>query len=81
MKVARCTQSSTGLVKPRMNQEGPPSKAKYYLTTDSEAVRRLKVEKHPDKGSQKYLKPCAYKRSEPFFGTVTACLLHNEPAS
>ena len=79
--MARCTQSNTGLVKPRMKQEGPPSKAKYYLTTDSETVRRLKVEKHPDKGSQKNLKPRAYKRSEPAFGPVTACLLHNEPAS
>ena len=25
------------------------------------------------------LKPCAYKRSEPY--GVTACFLHNEPAS
>jgi len=32
---------------------GPPSNAKYYLTTDSEAVRRLKVDKHPDKGSER----------------------------
>lgn len=68
-------------MKLRVKLEGPPSKAKYYLTTDSEPVRRLKVEKHPDKGSQKNLKPRAYKRSEAFFGMLTACLLHNEPAS
>jgi hypothetical protein len=30
-------------------------------------------------GVKEYLKPCAYKRSEPC--GVTACLLHNEPAS
>ena len=30
--------SSTGHEKPRMNQGGPPSKAKYYLLTDSGTV-------------------------------------------
>ena len=74
-------QSSMELVKLRVNLRGPPRKAKYYLTTDSVPVGRLKDEKHPDKGSQKILKPHAYKRSEPAFGPVTACLLHNEPAS
>ncbi len=44
---------------------GPPSKAKYSSTTDSEPVRRLNDEKNPDKGSEKYLKPYAYKQSEP----------------
>ena len=34
----------------------------------------------PNRGVKKTLKPCAYKRSEPFSG-VTACLLHNEPTS
>ncbi len=52
------------LVKLRVKLGGPPSKAKYYSTTDSESVRRLNDEKHPDKGSEKYLKPHAYKRSE-----------------
>ena len=64
-----------------LNMGGPPSKAKYSLTTDSESVRRLNVEKHPYEGIEKYLKPYAYKRSEPILGSVTACLLHNEPAS
>ncbi len=53
------------LVKLRVKQGGPPSKAKYYSTTDSEPVRRLNDEKNPDKGSEKYLKPYAYKQSEP----------------
>ena len=48
------------LVKLRVKLGGPPSKAKYSSTTDSEPVRRLNDEKHPDKGSEKYLKPCAY---------------------
>ena len=47
-------------MKPGLNMGGPPSKPKYSLTTDSEPVRRLNGEKHPDKGSEKYLKPCAY---------------------
>ena len=47
-----------------LNMGGPPSKPKYSSTTDSEPVRRLNDEKHPDKGSEKYLKPCAYKRWE-----------------
>ena len=66
-------------MKPGLNMGGPPSKAKYSSTTDSESVRRLNVEKHPYEGIEKYLKPCAYKRSEP--SGVTACFLHNEPAS
>ena len=68
-------------MKPGVKLGGPPPKAKYSLTTDSVPVRRLNDEKIPDKGSEKYLKPRAYKRSEPAFGPVTACLLHNEPAS
>jgi hypothetical protein len=58
---------------------GPPSKPKYSSMTDSESVRRLNDKKHRDERGEKYLKPCAYKRSEPF--GVTACFLHNEPAS
>ena len=52
-------------MKPRVKLEGPPSKAKYSLTTDSVPVVRMNVEKIPDKGSEKYLKPHTYKRSEP----------------
>jgi hypothetical protein len=67
-----------------VNMRGPPRKTKYYSTTDSEPVRRLNDEKHPDKGSEKYLKPCAYKLWEPGrlrTERVTACLLHNDLAS
>ena len=74
-------QSSTELVKLRVNMRGPPRKAKYSSTTDSEPVRRLNDEKHPDKGSEKYLKPCAYKLWEFRLAGMTACLLHNEPTS
>ena len=77
-------QSSTELVKLCVNMRGPPRKAKYSSTTDSEPVRRLNDEKHPDKGSEKYLKPYAYKLWEPGdlrVVWVTACLLHNEPTS
>ncbi len=77
-------QSSTELVKLCVNMRGPPRKAKYSSTTDSESVRRLNDEKNPYKGSEKYLKPCAYKLWELDClraGRVTACLLHNEPTS
>lgn len=77
-------QSNVELVELRVNIRGPPRKAKYSSTTDSEPVRRLNDEKHPDKGSEKYLKPPAYKRWEPASlrtGAVTVCLLHNDLAS
>ena len=48
----------------RVKPGGPPPKAKYSSMTDSERVGRLNDEKHSDKLSQKYLKPCTYKRSE-----------------
>ena len=60
------TQSSAVLVEPRVKQGGPSPKAKYSPATDSEPVRRLKGEKNPVEGSEKYLKPCAYKLSEPY---------------
>ena len=44
--------SRTGHVKPCLNLGGPPSKAKYYLLTDSEQVPWGKGEKNPDKGSE-----------------------------
>jgi hypothetical protein len=39
--------STAGHVKPGMNPEGPPSKAKYKLATDSETVARANGEKYP----------------------------------
>ena len=38
VKSLRDSPSSTVHVKPRVNQSGPPDKAKYYLVTDSELV-------------------------------------------
>ena len=35
-----------------LNMGGPPSKPKYYYTTDSEPVPWGKGEKYPDKGSE-----------------------------
>ena len=72
--------SRVGLVKSGLNMGGPPSKPKYSSTTDSEQVRRLNDEKHPDKGSEKHLKSSAYTAVGAPQG-VTACLLHNELAS
>ena len=44
--------SRVRLEKPGLNMGGPPSKPEYYSITDSEPVRRLNGEKHPDKGSE-----------------------------
>ena len=74
-------------VKRGPNLRGPSRKAKYSLVTDSEPVARAKDGKNPDKGRIVNLKPHAYKRSEPSFvklrfnDGVTACLLHNDPAT
>ena len=76
--------SRLGHVEPWLNRRRPFRKAKYYLTTDSELVQRWKDGKNPCKGRKVNLKPCAYKRSEHYalnWECVTACLLHNDPAS
>ena len=36
-----------------LNIGSPLSKAEHYDTTDSEPVRRLNVEKHPDEGNER----------------------------
>ena len=41
-----------GHVKSRVNQRGPPRKAKYFWMTDSETVPRGKGEKEPLEGSE-----------------------------
>ena len=56
--------SSAGPVKPCVNLPAPSGKAKYSRETDSEPVLWRKGEKNPKKGSEKNLKPYAYKRSE-----------------
>ena len=40
-------------MEPGLKMGSPLSKAKHSLTTDSEAVRRLKDEKHPDEGNER----------------------------
>ena len=57
--------SSAGPEKSCMKLPAPSGKAKYSWETDSEPVPWGKGEKHPKKGSEKNLKPYAYKRSEP----------------
>ena len=76
--------STTQHVKVSPNLRGPSRKAKYSLATDSERVARAKDGKNPDKGRILNLKPHAYKRSEgyaPQGEGLTACLLHNDPAT
>ena len=71
-------------MKASLNPRGPSRKAKYSLATDSAPVARAKDEKNPDKGRNVNLKPHAYKRSEdyaPQGECLTACLLHNDPAT
>ncbi len=71
-------------MKAGLNLRGPSRKAKYSLTTDSEPVARAKDEKNPYQGRIVNLKPHAYKRSEGYAGLpvgLTACLLHNDPAT
>ena len=67
-----------------MNQGGPPPKTKYSSVTDSELVGRPKGEKNPSEGSEKDLKPHAYKLWEHYGALrhcVTAYLLHNGAAT
>jgi hypothetical protein len=72
--------SRPGLVEPGLNMGGPPSKAKYSSTTDSESVRRLNDDKHRDERSERVPETmCLQAVGAP--SGVTACFLHNEPAS
>ncbi len=77
--------SRAGHEKSCLNLGGPSSKAKYYLPTDSELVPRGKGEKKAQYACEKNLKPYAYKAVEGLWlacqSRLTACLLHNEPAS
>ena len=56
--------SSVGHEESCVNQGGPPSKAKYYLLTDSEQVPWGKGEKNPWRGVKENLKPYAYRKRE-----------------
>ena len=77
--------SRSGHVEPRLNLRGPSRKAKYYLTTDSELSR----------ATERWEEPLLGEETEPetmclqavgalclvYEECVTACLLHNDPAS
>ena len=66
------------------NPRGPSRKAKYSPATDSGRVARANDGKNPDQGRTLNLKPRAYKRWEgyaPYGERLTACLLHNDPAT
>ena len=74
--------SRSGHVKPRLNPRSPFRKAKYSLMTDSKLSSVSERWKEPRPGEVLNLKPYAYKRSEHYDSfSVTACLLHNDPAS
>ncbi len=77
--------SSARHEKPGVNPRGPPRKAKYYWTTDSVIVARAKGEKYPVEGSE-IVPETMYLQAvgglwPPRGQRLTACLLHNDPAS
>src|SRR5262249_40355996 len=76
--------SRVGHVKPGLNPGGPSPKAKRWMTTDSEPSRATERWEEPRQGRTLNLKPRAYKRWEGDGSSrarLTACLLHNDPAS
>jgi len=72
-------------VEPRLNLRGPSRKAKYYLTTDSELSRATERWEEPLLGEDtepETMRLQAVGALWSFIGQcVTACLLHNDPAS
>lgn len=75
--------STTGHVKSGGNLGRPFSKAKYYLSTDSERVPRGKGEKYPGEGSEIVPETVRLQAVEALCRKecVTAYLLHHEPVS
>ena len=71
--------SRAGHVKPRPNPWGPSHKAEYRCRPIVDEYREGKVKRTPSRGVKETLKSCAPGLREP--ARVTACLLHNEPAS
>ena len=75
--------SRSGHVKPRLNLRGPSRKAKYSLTTDSELSMVTERWEEPLLGEDtepETIRLQAVGARVPS-GRVTACLLHNDPAS
>ena len=76
--------SRSGHVEPRLNLRGPSRKAKYYLTTDSELSRATERWEEPLLGEDTEPETMCLQAVGalwPFWQSVTACLLHNDPAS
>ena len=65
-----------------MNSPGPSGKAKYSEVTDSEPVPKEKKKKNPKKGSEIVPETdCLQAVGGQGSSWLTACLMHNEPAS
>ena len=70
-------------MKPGLNRRGPSCKAKYAMTTDSEPSRATERWEEPRPGEDTEPEtPClqAVGGRRPC-ACLTACLLHNDPAS
>ena len=70
-------------MKPGLNRRGPSRKAKYAMTTDSEPSRATERWEEPRSGEDTEPEtPCLRAvGGRPFGACLTACLLHNDPAS
>ena len=76
--------SRVGHVKPGLNRRGPSRKAKYAMTTDSEPSRATERWEEPRSGEETEPEtPClrAVGGRWHLGARLTACLLHNDPAS
>ena len=70
-------------MKPGLNLRGPSCKAKYAMTTDSEPSRATERWEEPRLGEETEPEtPCLRAVGGRLaFAGLTACLLHNDPAS
>ena len=77
--------SRSGHVEPRLNLRGPSRKAKYSLTTDSELSRVTERWEEPLLGEDTEPETMCLQAVGALWRAcsqcVTACLLHNDPAS
>jgi hypothetical protein len=73
-------ESKLGLGKPGLKMGGPPSKPKYSLMTDSALVRRLNDENYRVERGERVAEIVCLQ-AVGANQMVTACFLHNEPAS
>ena len=77
--------SRSGHVESRLNPRGPSRKAKYSLTTDSELSRATERWEEPLLGEDTEPETMCLQAVgalwQVYLQSVTACLLHNDPAS